>query len=179
LDGNFSFDALSDSGQALYLIEHLPPEWPDQYQVRRYDLQAAALDTRIIADKRRAPQLMEGTRHAMIASRDGAWLYGVYLNPHHGPFIHALNLNDAYAFCIFLSPQFKDDWEKQRFWAIMMSEDGALYAVNGALGIVAEVDLSQVSIHRSTTLPTSLATNPSGHRTLDQIIDGLNEIVGS
>ncbi len=163
LDGNFSFDAISDSGQALYLIEHIPPERPDQYQVRRYDPQTAALDSRIIADKRRAPQLMEGTRHSTVASRDGSRLYSLYLNPHHGPFIHALSLNEAFAFCIFLPPQLKEDWEKQLFWAVAMSEGGVLYAINGALGIVAEVDPSQVNLRRTATLAISAGAQPPGH----------------
>ena len=161
LDGNFSFDALSNSGRALYLIEHLPPERPDQYRVRRYDLQADVLDERIIADKRAAPQLMEGTRHSSLASRDGSWLYSVYLNPRYGPFIHALNLNDGFAFCIFLPPEGKEDWAKQLNWSVVMSKSGALYAVNGALGIVAEVDPSQVNLRRTATLPTSAAADPS------------------
>jgi len=157
LNGTFSFDAISNSGQSLYLIEHLVPERPEEYRVRLYNLAAGALDTRVIADKRRAPQLMAGTRHSTIASPDGSWLYSMYLNAHHGPFIHALNLNDAYALCIFLPAQAKEDWERQLHWAVAMNQGGVLYAVNGALGIVAEIDRAQNSIRRSAELGTAPA----------------------
>lgn len=164
LDGNFSFDALSNSGNALYLIEHFSAEQSDQYQVRFYDVRSAALDERIIADKRLAPQLMDGTRHSSVASADGAWLYSVYLNAHHGPFIHAVNLNDSYAFCIFLPPESKADWDKQLSWAIAMNTNGRIFAVNGALGIVAEVDPAQFTVRSSTSLLVApAATQPEAH----------------
>jgi hypothetical protein len=164
LDGKFSFDALSNSGNTLYLIEHLLPEQSDNYQVRFYDVRAAALDERIIADKRLAPQLMDGTRHSSVASADGAWLYSIYLNAHHGPFIHALNLNDSYALCIFLPPESKEDWERQLSWAIAMNTNGRIFAVNGALGIVAEVDPAQFTVRSSTSLPVApAATQPEAH----------------
>lgn len=162
LNGTFSFDAISNSGQSLFLIEHLVPEQPDEYQVRVYHLAAGVLDQQVIADKRRAPQLMAGTRHSTVAAPDGGWLYSVYLNAHHGPFIHALNLNDAYALCIFLPAQAKDDWQRQRQWAVAMKRDGVLYAVNGALGLVAEVDRSSNSVARSAELGIAQTAAPSG-----------------
>lgn len=162
LDGTFSFDAISNSGQALYLIEHLVPERPEEYRVRLYNFGIDALDPGIIADKRQAPQLMAGTRHSTVAAPDGSWLFSVYLNAHHGPFIHALNLDDGYALCIFLPAEAKEDWQRQLHWAVAMNRAGVLYAVNGALGIVVEVDRSQFSLRRSVKLDPAPAAEPAG-----------------
>jgi len=85
------------------------------------------------------------------------------MNNSHGPFIHALNLNDRFAICIDLPAQGKDDAEKQMFWSLAVSPNGkTLYAANGALGLVSEIDISQEGfpeVRRSATLPPAPAAS--------------------
>jgi hypothetical protein len=141
LTGLFHFDGLSADGRSLYLTESLGADPNGKYQVRRYDLGMAQLDPNVIVAKGES-EVMNGVRQAAVASRDGAWLYSLYLNPEHGPFIHALNLNIPLAFCLDLPKSAKADLARQARWSLVLSADGRrLYAANGAIGQVAEVDV--------------------------------------
>ncbi|MGH2542491.1 MAG: YncE family protein, partial [Ardenticatenaceae bacterium] len=148
LPGRFHFDALSNDGRSLYLTEHLAEEEPLRYQVRRYDLFLDALDPRVIADKSGSGPML-GRYLSSLPSRTGEWLYSLYLNETKGPFIHALNLNNRWAICIFLPDQGKEQLELQLRWTMTLSEDGkSLYAANGALGRVVEVDTTDHRVRR-------------------------------
>ena len=153
LDGNFGFDALSNDGNRLYLIENLPVQ--GRYQVRMYDLIAGRLAPQVVIDKTRGVAPMSGTRLYGLPSPDGQWLYSMFINGPSGPFIHALNLGSNYAWCINLSSTGKEDRSKQRYWALAMRPDGsAIYAVNSALGIATQVDMTNPPrIRRTATFP--------------------------
>jgi YVTN family beta-propeller protein len=166
LDGNFWLDALADDGAALYLIENLPPVDPTHYQVRLYDLGKKVLQPGAIADKS-GSEVMSGTRWSSLPSPDGTWLYSLYLNQASGPFIHALNLADRFAFCIDLPATGKGDFEKQLLWSMAMTPDGrTIHAANGALGLIAEVNLGQLRVARTATLPV-------GTHAQQGLLDGL------
>lgn len=161
LDGNFWVDALSDDGTALYLIENLPPIQPSQYQVRLYDLARDTLQEGAIAYKT-GSEVMSGTRTASHVSPDGAWLYSLYLNQTKGPFIHALSLAQRFAVCIFLPSDGKDDYEKLLLWSTALAPDGkTLYAANGALGLAATLDMTQLQVTRTAKLSPPTAASPS------------------
>jgi hypothetical protein len=165
LDGNFTFDALSNDGASLYLIETLPHESTATpglgYKVRLYDLNTSTLQPGVVVDKTAIAETMSGTRQSSIASPDGQWVYSLYLNEAKGPFIHMLNLSGRYAICVFLPTTGKEDVQKQLLWSIAQTRDGTrLYAVNGALGIVSEVDPAQLSVRRTVTLPITTASQP-------------------
>jgi hypothetical protein len=162
LRGSFSYDAIDNTGQSLYLIEDLLPVTlapiGTRYQVRRYDLTAKQLDPGPIADKSNVEPIMAGLRQTSVASADGEWLYSLYLNNVSGPFVHALNLDDRFALCLDLPAGSKDEVEKQMLWTLAMSPDGRkLYAANGGLGLVAEVDPANASIRRTVQLPLAYA----------------------
>ena len=165
LDGVFSFDAVDNAASALFLIEYLSsPDGSEMtpYRVRFYDLVADRLDPAIIADKRNAEQVMTGQRFKTLASPDGQWLYSLYLNNHHGPFIHVLNLGGRYAFCIDLPDTAKMDGSAQAFWSLLPAPGGrTLYAVNGALGLVALVDTVDLRVQRVIELQLPRADAPS------------------
>jgi hypothetical protein len=144
LDGVFLFDGLNNSATSLFLTESLADDPTAKYHVRRYDLAGGALDPNIIVDKLDGTQIMSGVRQTAVASKDGGWLYSLYLNRDHGPFIHALPITDnqGIAFCIDLPTNSKDDLAKQSRWSLLMSGDRRmLYAVNGALGLVVEYSI--------------------------------------
>ncbi len=168
LDGSLHFDALSNDGRSLYLIEDVNASRYDlstlfitQYHVRVYDVGQGALDPGLIADKRSGGTVMTGSRMAAVNARDGQWVFSLYLNAEHGPFVHALNLDTRAATCIFLPTDGHEDMEKQLLWSIALAPDGrTLYAVNGALDLVAEIDTAQLSVRRTAELGRPEARQP-------------------
>ena len=168
LDGNFWFDAISDDGNALYLIERLSTGFPANYQVRLYDLAQGKLAPGPIADKTDT-EVMNGYRQSSVASPDGKWLYSLYLRGSQGPFIHALNLADRFAVCIDLPSEWGTMGEQELLWSLAMTPDGkTLYAVNAALGFVAQVDTAQLAVQRTATWHVPSATAPQGLARLAQ-----------
>ena len=142
LSGDFAFDAISNDGNRLYLIESLAASQPGHYRVRQYDVAAGALNPQVVVDKREIGSAsMTGTRISGVFSPDGRWQYSLYINPSTGPFIHALNLDSPFAWCIDL-PTGGGTYQ-QMMWSLAINPTGsALFAVNPTLGEIARVDIS-------------------------------------
>jgi hypothetical protein len=158
LDGDFWFDGLSNSGDNLYLTEYLAEKQREHYRVRLYHMAAGQLDAAVIVDKSNNELVMSGVRQSALPSRDGNWLFSLYLDEEHGPFVHALNLTDQYAFCIDLPKPNGEGEAKQQLWSLAMSANGnTLYAANGGLGLVAEIGTTDMKMRRVTTLPAMKA----------------------
>jgi hypothetical protein len=95
-------------------------------------------------------KFMVGYPNTRVTEAGGAWIYTLYRNAEH-PFIHALNAQDGYAFCIDL-PGGGDD-RSSRLWTLAGGA-GRLYAVNTALGKVSEVDADQgFTVTRTSSFP--------------------------
>jgi hypothetical protein len=146
LDGFFNFDAVSNDGNRLYLIELLHG---NQYYVRLYDVGGAALDPNHVIDKSDGAAAMSGLRLAGVGSRAGAWLFSMYVRDRANPFIHALNLETPFALCLDLpGTGYAEDGSAMQ-WSLAMSPDGArVYAANLAAGTVAVVDAGGPQILR-------------------------------
>lgn len=142
LQGSFAFDAISNDGNRLYVIESLAATQPGLYRVRLYDIDSASFDPRIVIDKREAQTAaMTGTRLSGVFAPNGSWLYSLYMNDEEGAFIHALSLDGNLAWCIDLPAQGGTP-AQQRMWSLAVRANGsAVYAVNPALGKVAVVDV--------------------------------------
>jgi hypothetical protein len=111
LPGDFSFDALSPDGHALFLINYLSRTDPTQYRVRVYDLARNRLDPKPIVDPREAPGAMNGFPVTRVSSPDGRWAYTLYDGAGKHPFIHALDTRDRRAACIDLDgPSFANNF---------------------------------------------------------------------
>jgi hypothetical protein len=155
LDGVFEFDALDNAGRSLYLIEY-GDDWSaaDTYRVRRYDLDTGALDPAVVADKRNGETEMAGHRQAAVASPDGQWLYSLYLHqPGELAFVHALNLDQGYAVCIDLPVEALGEALDLGRWGLIGSPDGeTVYAANGGLGVVVEIETAGLSVRRMAEL---------------------------
>jgi hypothetical protein len=143
LEGYFLFDGLNNNGSSLFLTESLGDDPAANYLVRRYDLSNGVLDPQVIVEKGEEDEPMSGVRQTAVASKQGDWLYSLYLDAAHGPFIHALPINDPqFAFCIDLPTDSKNDSAKQSRWSLLMGADTrTLLAVNGALGLVVEYNV--------------------------------------
>ncbi len=66
--GDFVFDALSNDGKSLYLIQKMKD--PNHYQVRLYDVSAGFLMPQVVVDKREPNEPMNGIRGPLGA---GPW----------------------------------------------------------------------------------------------------------
>ncbi len=135
VNGDFVFDALSNDGKSLYLIQKMTD--PNHYQVRLYDVAAGALMPQPVVDKREPNEPMNGIRGDSAADSTGNYVYTVYIRD-GGPFIHALPLDEPIAWCVDLPSTASNDMERQFHWALALSRDGrTLYAANEAVGTVA------------------------------------------
>lgn len=155
LPGDFEFDALSPDGSRLFVIEHLAGPDRSRYRVRLYNRGAGKLDKAAIVDKRDAWETsMAGYPNTRVAGPGGAWVYTLYRNADHGPFIHALNAQDGFALCVDLPKGRGGDDRTARLWTLVRNGTGGLlYAVNTALGLVAEIDGQEYTVLRTASFP--------------------------
>jgi DNA-binding beta-propeller fold protein YncE len=184
--GPFTYDAISDDGTSLYLIERITPQTARQlglnttygYRVRVYDVPGAKLSETLVVDVKLASQtvgdsnaetrvdgIMNGIYQSSVPSRDGLWNFSFYYNPNRGPFIHVLHLDSRNAFCILDLPIVSGGYEKRLAWSLALTPSGqTLYAVNGALGLVSSIDAATLKVTRTATiagLPSPNAAAPS------------------
>ena len=181
--GPFTYDAISDDGTSLYLIERITPEAARElpglnaaygYRVRVYDVPAARMSETLVVDVKLAAQtdgnnaetrldgIMSGIYQSSVPSRDGRWNFSFYYNPSRGPFIHVLHLDSRSAFCILDLPPVSGGFEKRLGWSLALTPSGkTLYAVNGPLGLVSVIDATTLKVGRTMTvagLPVPAAT---------------------
>lgn len=156
-NGDVSFDAVSDDGRNLYLIEHLAPA--PKYVVRVATFSGSAAFPTLGAIKTAEPEVMNGLYHASVAV-SGDWFLSLYSNPGRGPFIHALNTTQLYAQCILNIPDVPVALRPA--WSLLLARKGArLYAVNGAAGVISEIDTAALKVLRSNIdLATAAAAMP-------------------
>ena len=144
LDGYFQFDAISNDGDRLYLIQHLNGR---EYYVRLYDVVGGRLDENIVVDKSDGNQSMVGTRLSGIATPDGHMLFSMYVREHENPFIHALSLDGPFAFCLDLPGGGYADSAAEMRWSLAITGDGSrIYAANPATGVVAVISTGANSV---------------------------------
>ncbi len=155
LEGNYEPEAFSTDGGSLFLISYLPARAPTRYQIRRLDLRTERVEGVYTpdADLQRA---MGGTARIQAASADGRRLYTLYTvgSAREGTryaFIHVLSLDQLWAHCIDLPPEFATSAESST--ALTVSPDGTrLYVANARVGALAEIDTDALEVTRSTTI---------------------------
>ena len=164
LSSRFTFDAIHDDGNAMYLIEH-PTANSTAYNVRFYDLQADVLKPDIIFDKTAVAQydptvgLMDGTFHVSVMPKKSDWTYGLYMRPNGAPFVHALNVPGRYAQCIV---DLAGKWTPTSMFSMALADDGrALYVVDTAGGTISVIDaLAQKVASRASFATRATAGDP-------------------
>ena len=172
--GTFTYDAISDDGTSLYLIERITPQAAQAlpgvnvaygYRVRVYDVPAAKLSETLVVDVKLAAQtngnnaetridgIMNGIYQSSVPSRDGRWNFSFYYNPNRGPFIHVLHLDSRSAFCILDLPLVSGGYEKRLGWSLALTPSGKmLYAVNGPLGLISVIDATTLNVGRTASV---------------------------
>ena len=160
LPGGFEFDALSPSGDVLYVVQHLAAK-TGAYQVRAVDVATGALRDAVIADKRNIDEAMAGWPIGQVRRADGVVLT-LYRGIEH-PFVHALNTAEAWAVCLDLPAAGAADAKAARDWGLAPSPDGrSVYAINATLGLAAEINMPELTVQRTSTLATaSTGSGPS------------------
>jgi hypothetical protein len=161
IPGRYSFDAVSDNGESLYLVERLQGT---QYRVRVADVPSGSLVPGSIIDVKQvttadANGVMNGSYTTATAGPSGEWYFSVYQHPTKGPYIHALNTSARIAECILDLPTFGNagpvEMAKQPFWSLALGRQqqgtARLYAVNGALGQLALVDPYEIKVKQLAT----------------------------
>jgi len=160
IPGRYSFDAVADNGESLYLVERLQGT---QYRVRVADVPSGSLVPGSIIDVKQittADQngVMNGSYTTATAGPNGDWYFSVYQHPTKGPYIHALNTSARIAECILDLPTFGNagavEMAKQPFWSLALGKQqltSRLYAVNGALGQLALVDPYEIKVKQLAT----------------------------
>lgn len=145
-NGDLAFDAISNDGKNLYLVEHLVPA--PHYAVRVASFNGTGQLGGILGQIKTAePEVMNGLYHASVAV-GGDWFLSLYSNPTRGPFIHALNTTQLYAQCILNMPDVPIALRPA--WSMLLDPGHArLYAVNGAGGVVSTVDTLGLIVLRS------------------------------
>ena len=182
LPGTFVYDALSPKGQYLYLIEHLPPAEAGRYQVRKYDLATNQLLKEPVFEKGESEAIMEGYSGAQVVGNNGSWVYTIYRNNKHGPFIHALNTEAGVAACLDLPQAGKENEDAAMYWTLTINSSGhTIYAVNRVLGQAVEIVADWPQIGRSATFPASAPSStrplPLSSNTLSLTNDGAKLLV--
>ena len=162
LDGVFDFDAVSNDGQRVYVIEYTNAT-SGYYRVRVYEVGAGQLGPYTVVDKGDPNEPMTGARISGVFSPDGQWLYSVYAREKQGAFVHALNLSQPFAFCLDLpGPGWSSSMNAFQ-WSLALTADGRhLYAANGALGLLAQIDNldgNQPLVKRTGTIATTGSTS--------------------
>jgi hypothetical protein len=137
LQGYFQFDAVSNDGQRIYLIQYASGS---QYYVRFYDVSGGQLDPNIVFDKSDGSAAMSGVRLSGVPSPDGHWLFSVYARQGKSAFIHMLSMDSSIAFCIDLPGSGYSTDPASFSWSLALTRNGShLYAANLALGVVVDV----------------------------------------
>src|SRR5262249_3520838 len=120
LTGNFVPDAFTPDGAGLFVLDWLPWTAPEHYRVREVDLASGAASALYGRDKQPIPpeaeEQMRGVRRNAVFGTGGDVLYTLYTHqPGTGPagwpgtdnaFIHTLQLDQHWAYCIDLPSPF-------------------------------------------------------------------------
>lgn len=183
LTGSFSFDAISNDGTSLYLVERIDAQTARSlglntaygYRVRVYDVPSAklsptpVLDVKLAAEtsednaQTRVDGIMNGIYQSSVPGPGGQWYFSFYENPSRGPFIHVLHLNARNAFCILDLPNVAGGHEKRLSWSLALAPSGTrLYAVNGPLGLVSVIDTGTLKVLRSVNVERMGTAEPAG-----------------
>ncbi len=132
-DVSWGFDALA--GDKLYLLRYLH----SGYEIVIYDLGADRLRAKPIKDPK-ASSTIWGIPWVRTESKDGRYLFTLYIGGNGGAMVHQLDLKTSAARCIDL--QGTGDFNSATTWALELSPNGkTLWAVNPGYGRVAGIDV--------------------------------------
>ena len=166
LEGNYEPETFSLDEKTLYLLEFEPPDDPEYYFVRELDLTSG------IVEGVKSPQVdlrpeMRGVARAQAASPDGVRLYTAYTipgdeDPVHDPgdvadpdrwaFVHVLDLEQGYDFCLFLPAPMGT--VNEATIGVGLSPDGStLWVADPSTSLMARIDTVALEVKDVVTVP--------------------------
>jgi hypothetical protein len=163
--GNVEPEAFALSGDALFVIDFVPPLAPERYRVARLDLRSGTVDdVWSREDELQAP--MRGTARAQTVAPDGSRLYTLYTRDATADepaeaFVHVLDLDGEIASCVDLPPEFSTD----PLGAVAVTPSGSrLFVYAPTTGALAELDTKSLEIARTGTVTGPVGGVPSSAR---------------
>lgn len=190
LEGNLEPEAFSIGDSRLFLIEYLPAEAPAAYRVTVLELAGGDLHPPL-GRFNTPPERMPGIRLRQELDPSGKQVYTLYSSKHpayaHGAgawsygdevvsFIHVLNLERGWAYCVGLPEEFWD--QPAGTQAMATSPDGRhLYVVDSIQGVLSVMDTRTLDILRTEEVEVG---SPGSVRTSARVsADGGTLFVGS
>jgi hypothetical protein len=154
IPGNVEPEAFSTSGDALFVIDFVPPLAPERYRVARLDLARGSVDD-VRSKERELQEPMRGSARAQVMAPDGRRLYTLYTRDATADapaeaFVHVLDLDAETATCVDLPPGFATS----PLGALAVSPSGThLYVVSPANQTVADLDTTKLEVARTMAFP--------------------------
>lgn len=146
LDGSIEPEAFSTDGASLFVLGFTPAENPTEYQVNKLDLTTGEIDGVYGQDSPDERQeRMGGIARTQVWDPDGDVVYTLYSQEVGGrptSFIHVLDLDEGWAFCLDL-PQ-AIGWSSPA--ALAVAPDGARLWVTDSIGHGAVVDTEALEV---------------------------------
>ncbi len=139
--GNVEPEAFSLSGDALFVIDFVPPLAPERYRVARLDLARGSVDD-VRSKEEELQEPMRGTARAQAVAPDGRRLYTLYTRDATADepaeaFVHVLDLDAETASCVDLPPEFATD----PLGAVAVTPSGTrLFVYSPTASALAELD---------------------------------------
>jgi hypothetical protein len=178
LEGNYEPEAFSTDTQSLFVVSYLPPRAPTKYQVRRLDLNTGKVKG-VYTPHEELQEAMGGTARIQESSPDGKRLYTLYTvggGENRSAFIHVLSLDELWAHCIALPPEFARGPEKAT--ALVTSPDGRrLYVVNAAADAIAEIDTESLAVSRTASVDLSASFHLSSGGSVHAAFDSESRLI--
>ena len=165
LPGNFVPEAFTSDLAGLFVLEWLPPKAPDRYRVRVVDLATGKPGPLVTRDKGPIPpgaeEEMRGDGRQAVLAPNRTVLYTLYTHqPDHQhtrdrisgrpgsdvhAFVHTLNLEQGWAYCIDLPHPFGEGPADGHAMAI--TPDGTrLLVVDITSGLVADISTEELTV---------------------------------
>lgn len=158
LRGDFSFDAVSPDGTAVYLIHYLDRRDPTQYEVRALVSATTHLQPKPIVDPHERGDEMYGLPATRVVSADGRWHYTLYDGAGGKPFVHALDTVDRRARCIDLP---LDAHGNDVYTMRLRIQDGTLHLATGKGRPLLDIDTASFEVTKAVA-PKAAASPTDG-----------------
>jgi hypothetical protein len=180
LPGCVEPEAFSTFGDKLYVLDYLPPTAPDRYRVRILDLASGAFTALLTRDKKVVPpgaeEEMRGQGRQAVYATGRTMLFTLYTHqPDHEhtrdliaaragrpdvhAFVHSLNVDFGYAYCVDLPAPFGEGPVEGHAIALSPIDDHPV-VVDGASGTVARIDGAELTVRSTGQFPAIRGGGP-------------------
>jgi hypothetical protein len=192
LPGCVEPEAFTPQGNALYVLDYLPPLQPDRYRVRLVDLNTQAMQHLLTRDKQVIPtgaeEEMRGEGRQAVYAPTRSTLFTLYTHqpdhahtrdllsggaragePHVHAFVHSLSLNLSSAYCIDLPAPFGEGAAEGHAIALSSLGDHP-FVVDATSGTVARLNGELLTVDKTAQSlpggagPASAAVSTDGGR---------------